>query len=68
MNTIRKLFSMICIIAYLIPAYGQNDTLTTDGLYLKYNTPYYRGSGVMTLTMERIKIKIFMWVLLMILI
>ncbi|MEY8707521.1 hypothetical protein AALK94_09335 [Bacteroides faecichinchillae] len=57
MNTIRKLFSMICIIAYLIPAYGQNDTLTTDGLYLKYNTPYYRGSGVMTLTMERIKNK-----------
>lgn len=53
----RKLFSMICVIAYLIPVYGQNDTITADGLYLKYNNPYYRGNGVTMLTMERIKNK-----------
>ena len=46
---------MICIIAYLIPIYGQNSTITADGLYLKYNTPSYRGSGVTALTMERIR-------------
>lgn len=57
MNNIRKLFSIICFIAYLIPVYGQKDTITAYGLYLKYNTPYYRGSGVTMLTMERIKNK-----------
>lgn len=37
MNVIGKLFSTICIITYFIPAYGQGDTITADGLYLKYN-------------------------------
>ena len=41
---IRRLFLMICIIAYLSPVYGQKDTLTADGLYLKYNYPSYRMS------------------------
>ena len=36
---------MICIIAYLIPAYGQKDTITADGLYLKYNSARYRISN-----------------------
>lgn len=59
MNNIKILFSMICIIAYLIPAYGQNDTLTTDGLYLKYNIPSYQESdmNVSKLTKEKIKNK-----------
>ena len=45
MNNIRRLLSIICIIAYLIPVYGQKDTITADGLYLKYNTPSYRMSN-----------------------
>ena len=43
---------MICIIVYLIPVYGQKDTITADGLYLKYNTPSYHRSN---LTMQDIK-------------
>ena len=46
---------MICVIVYLIPVYGQKDTITADGLFLKYNTPYYHGSGVTALTMEKIR-------------
>ena len=42
---------MICVIVYLIPVYGQKDTITTDGLYLKYNTPSYHRSN---LTMQDI--------------
>ena len=45
MNNIRRLLSIICIIAYLIPVYGQKDTITADGLCLKYNTPSYRMSN-----------------------
>ena len=52
MNNIRRLLSMICIIVYLIPVYGQKDTITSDGLYLKYNTPSYHRSN---LTMQDIK-------------
>ena len=51
----KKIFLLIYAIAYLIPVYAQNDTITKDGLYLKYNTPSYHGSGVTMLTMERIK-------------
>ena len=43
---------MICFIAYLIPVCGQNDAITKDGLYLKYNTPYYGGSSSIKLTVE----------------
>ena len=52
MDNIRKLFLMICTIAYLIPVYGQKDTITADGLYLKYNIPSYHRSN---LTMQDIK-------------
>lgn len=52
MNNIRRLLPMICIIVYLIPVYGQKDTITADGLYLKYNTPSYHRSN---LTMQDIK-------------
>ena len=41
MNNIKRLFSIICVIVYLIPVYGQKDTITAEGLYLKYNTPRY---------------------------
>ena len=37
---------MICIIVSLIPVYGQKDTITADGLFLKYNTPSYRTSNL----------------------
>ena len=46
---------MICFVAYLIPVYGQNDTITKDGLYLKHNTPVYRGSGVTEITAEHLR-------------
>ena len=46
MNNIRRLLSMICIIVSLIPVYGQKDTITADGLFLKYNTPSYRTSNL----------------------
>ena len=52
MNNIKRLFSIICVIVYLIPVYGQKDTITADGLYLKYNTPSYHRSN---LTMQDIK-------------
>ena len=52
MNNIKRLLSMICIIVYLTPIYGQKDTITADGLYLKYNTPSYHRSN---LTMQDIK-------------
>ncbi|WP_455963208.1 hypothetical protein, partial [Bacteroides bouchesdurhonensis] len=52
MNNIKRLLSMICIIVYLIPVHGQKDTITADGLYLKYNTPSYHRSN---LTMQDIK-------------
>lgn len=57
MNNLKKLFLIVCIIMYLIPVYGQKDTITADGLYLKYNTPVHQGSGLTALTMERIKNK-----------
>ena len=58
MNNIRRrLLSIICIIAYLIPAYGQRDTLTADGLYLKYNSACYQVSGVKPTIKELIKNK-----------
>ena len=52
MNNIKRLLSIICVIAYLIPVYGQKDTITADGLYLKYNIPSYHRSN---LTMQDIK-------------
>lgn len=44
----KKLLAMICVIAYLIPVYGQNDTITADGLHLKYDSPLYRPSFIPT--------------------
>ena len=41
MKQLRSLFLAVCAIAFSIPVYGQKDTLTKDGLYLKYNSPYY---------------------------
>lgn len=57
MNITRKLFLTICVITYLIPAFGQKDTLTTDGLYLNYNSPYYRDrEGTrLELALEKLK-------------
>ena len=52
MNNIKRLFSIICVIVYLIPVYGQKDTITAEGLYLKYNIPSYHRSN---LTMQDIK-------------
>lgn len=59
MKNIRKLLSIICIIASVIPIYGQKDTITSDGLYLKYNSPRYndRNSTRLNLAMEKIKNK-----------
>lgn len=60
MSIIGKLFSTICIIAYLVPAYGQDDTITADGLYLKYNSIVYTGAkGVSDITSEKLKNKDF---------
>ena len=50
MNAIKKLFSITCIIAYLIPVYGQEDTLTANGLYLKYNNSF--ADSISTQAME----------------
>lgn len=60
MVIIRNILSAICIIAYLVPIYGQNDTITSDGLYLKYNEWIYTGSkGVSDITSEKLKNKDF---------
>jgi hypothetical protein len=60
MNIIGKIFSTICIIAFLIPAYGQEDTITADGLYLKYNSRVYIGAkGVSDITSEKLHNKDF---------
>lgn len=60
MNIVGKFFSTICIIAYLVPAYGQDDTITADGLYLKYNSRVYTGArGVSDITSEKLKNKDF---------
>lgn len=60
MVIIRNILSAICIIAYLVPIYGQNDTITSDGLYLKYNERVYTGSkGVSDITSEKLKNKDF---------
>lgn len=53
---------MICIFVYSIPIYGQKDTLKADGLYLKHNSPTYRGN-VTRVTMEQIRSKDFSGVL-----
>lgn len=55
MKNIRKLLSIICIIASVIPIYGQKDTITSDGLYLKYNSPLYRAHGDPMKIMEKIQ-------------
>ncbi|HHV85798.1 MAG TPA: hypothetical protein GXX42_08295 [Petrimonas sp.] len=60
MNIIGKLFSTICIIAYLVSAYGQENTITEDGLYLKYNGRVYTGAkGVSDISSEKLKNKDF---------
>ena len=48
MNNIKRLLSIICVIVYLIPVYGQKDTITAEGLYLKYNIPSYHKSNLTT--------------------
>lgn len=56
----KKLLLSICFIAYLIPVCGQNDTLTADGLYLKYDSRVYRAkNGVSSINKERLKNKDF---------
>ena len=45
---------MICIIVYLAPVYGQKDTITSDGLYLKYNYPHYHMSDFEKQNIEKI--------------
>ena len=37
----RRLLSMICIIVYLAPVYGQKDTITAEGIFPKYNHLFY---------------------------
>lgn len=53
MNTIKKLFSITCIIAYLIPVYGQKDTLTSDGLYHKYNISFVDRISTQAIELNR---------------
>lgn len=56
MNILRKIFSTFCIIAYLVPVYGQDDAITADGLYLKYNSRVYTGAkDVSGITSEMLK-------------
>lgn len=33
MNITEMFFSTICIIVYLVPTYGQDDTITTESIY-----------------------------------
>lgn len=58
-HNMRKLFLLLCVIACLIPIYGQNDTITADGLCLKYDSPTYNGSGISRMTSEKLKNKDF---------
>ncbi len=59
MKHTQKLFIIACLLACLLPSYGQENTLTADGLYPKYNVPSYQNEKGTMLTAEMLKNKNF---------
>ena len=57
----KKTILSICFIAYIIPVFGQIDTLTEEGLNLKYENQIYGipNNGTSVMTMEKIRNKDF---------